>query len=255
MPYEADFSFGPAHIEMKIRRAQEHFDALNVELEKWLSNPKHCIIGETTKFEQQKHTFRFELAGMSERIPMYLGDFVCCLRASVDQLAWQLAHLDKVRIFIKREVRAISFPTSSSRDSNYMEKLKLFPCAVADVIDRFQPYHRGSAFRENLLWQLNELWILDKHRAIPMNGNSLNIHFPLTDWHRHFQIRQLNNALEVDIPLKLFLKSRLHLKPTVSVNILFGEFMGEFEVSRIRLREINDFVRSEVLPAFAGFFS
>jgi hypothetical protein len=28
-------------------------------------------------------------------------------------------------------------------------------------------------------WQLNELWTMDKHRAIPVNANNFKVRFPL----------------------------------------------------------------------------
>jgi hypothetical protein len=124
---------------------------------------------------------------------------------------------------------------------------------VADIFDTLQPYLRGDAFRDDPLWQLNELWTMDKHRGIPMNSNFVKIAFPVSGWERNtFYSPQY--GLEVHFPLVQFCTSEVDIKPTVTVEILFGEYMGDFVVSRARLGEINDFVRNEAIPRFARFF-
>src|ERR1035438_8954375 len=164
-----------ADVQMKTNRAQVHFDTLQTELDKWLHNPKSCTIREGTDFEKQVHIFQIEIAPLPEIIPGVLGDFVCCLRSSLDQLAWGLAHIWPSRKFTRTEERRIQFPIFEERNATYEDRIKLFPPAVATVIDSLQPYLRGNAFRDDPLWKLNELWTMDKHRAIPMNSNALAV--------------------------------------------------------------------------------
>jgi len=243
------------YVDMKTRRAKVHLDSLQLELDLWLVKP--YTISEHTDFDNVLHVFRIELAGMRDTIPMLVGDFVCCLRSSLDQLAWSLAHLPMpaVRQFTDREERQIHFPIARYNDSTYAALRDLFPSAVADIIDTLQPYLRGNAYRDDPLWQLNELWTMDKHRAIPMNSNSLQVWFPITDWMRF--MRHLDHGIEVKFPLRLawLWQSKVDLKPRVSVEVLFGEHMGTFEISRRRLTEIYDFVRQDVISKFAGFFT
>lgn len=253
MPLTADLGYAPLHIDMKIHRAQAHLDALDAELDKWLADPKHYAIIEKTDFDKCLHIFRIEVGFTPEIIPQLLGDYVCNLRSALDQLAWRLATSGR-RTFTRGEQRRIQFPiTEPGDEANYRKRRDLFPPAVADVFDTLQPYLRGNAYRDDPLWKLNELWNLDKHRAIPMNANSVNIHFPMNGWDTY--VRQLHNAVEVHFPLTLFLESEVHLKPTVSVDVLFGEYMGQFTISRDDLREINQFVREKVLPKFVCFFT
>jgi hypothetical protein len=101
-----------------------------------------------------------------------------------DLVAWRLAHLPPVRVFTKTQERQINLPIFETRNSTYDDRRKLFPPAVADIIDTLQPYLRGNAFRDDPLWQLNELWTMDKHRTIPMSSHSLNIRFPMAGWER-----------------------------------------------------------------------
>jgi hypothetical protein len=244
-----------AYVDMKTRRAKVHLDSLQAEIDAWLVKP--YIVSEHTDLDNALHIFTIELAGMHDIIPMLIGDYVCCLRSSLDQLAWQLAHLalPDVRQFTDREERLIHFPIARYNDSTYLQLRGLFPATVASVMDDIQPYLRGNAYRDDLLWQLNELWTMDKHRAIPMNGNSLQIWFPIGNWMRF--MRHLEYGIEVRFPLALSwaCQSKVKLAPRVTVDVLFGEHMGTFEVSRTRLTEIYNFVRNDVIPKFARFFA
>lgn len=241
-------------VKMKSGRAQHHLDALEMEIAKWLASPHHCSIREYTDFAKALHIFQIRAGRIPEDIPLLVGDFICCLRSSLEQLAWGLAHTERKRVFTEREKRNISFLIFKQRNSTYEDRRKLFPSAVADIFDNFQPYVRGNAYRDDPLWQLNELWTMDKHRAIPTNCTQLSVTFPapLEIWSPH--VRHFDYHVEVHLPLLLFAQSKVHLKPSVTVEIFFGERMGQLEIPPIRLREINDFVRDKVMPAFLGFF-
>lgn len=238
-------------VKMKARRADEHFQSLEGEMNKWAAKPYTII--EHTDFEKVLHIVRIEITPTPEIVAMLLGDFVCCLRSALDQLAWRLARLSPGRTFTRTEQRQISFPIFEVRNSTYNDRRKLFPPAVADVIDTFQPYLRGNAFKDDPLWQLNELWNLDKHRTIPTAPYNLNVGFPGTGWQRFVRTNRLTYDLEVAFRLALAWTYPVDLKPEISVEILFGE-TGVFEIPLSRLCEINDFVRNEVIPRFAGFF-
>jgi hypothetical protein len=187
---------------------------------------------------------------------MLVGDFVCCVRSALDQLAWNLAHLDQGRVFTRREERQINFLIFEKNDSTYAERRKLFPAAVADVLDAVQPYVRGNAYRDDPLWQLNELWSIDKHRTIPANGNDVKVSFfPLKiDFTR--QSRAFDDGIVVRVPLCDVWMSPVNIKPTVEIEILFGDYLSaSFEISIPRLREIYEIVANEVIPRFACFFA
>jgi hypothetical protein len=238
-------------VKMKARRADEHFQSLEKEMAKWATKP--YSVTEKTDFEKSLHIVSIEITPTPEIIPMLFGDFVCNLRASLDQLAWKLAHLPPVRTFNRTQQRQINFPIFEVRSSTYEDRRKLFPSTLADIIDTFQPYLRGNAFRDDPLWQLNELWNLDKHRTIPSTPYSINLRFPMNGWEHFLRDNRFTHHLEVAFPLILAWGRKVDLKPDMSIEILFGE-TGNFEVSLTRLGEINDFVRNEVIPRFTGFF-
>jgi hypothetical protein len=238
-------------VKMKARRADEHFQSLDAELGKWSAKPYSVI--KKLEFENSRYVIRVEISLTPEIIPMLLGNFICCLRSSLDQLAWRLAHTPPARIFSDKEQRQINFPIFKSRDKTYEDRLKLFPSAVATEIDALQPYLRGSAFRDDPLWQLNELWNMDKHRTIPVSPYSLNVGFAMNGWERFVNpASYLHHYFEVAFPLGLALTGNVNLEPNITVEILFGD--DSFDVSRTRLAEINDFVRNDVIPRFTRFF-
>lgn len=238
-------------VKMKARRADEHFQSLEKELAKWATKPYTVI--EKTDFEKVVHVVRIEITHTPELIAMLFGDFICCLRSALDQLAWKLAHLPPKRTFNRTRERQINFPIFEVRNATYDDRRELFPSAVASVIDTFQPYLRGNAFRDDPLWQLNELWNIDKHRTIPISPYTLNFGFPVGGWERFVRHNRLTYDLEVVFPLAFAWTCPVDLKPTISVEILFGE-TNTFEIPISRLREINNFVRNEVIPRFASFF-
>ena len=243
------------YVDMKIRRAKFHLDELETVVKNWIDSKPYTITN-IDDFEKGIHICRIQDKITPELVPMLLGDFVCCLRAALDQLSWALAHLTPVRAFSEREERQIQFPISKIRDATYELKRGLFPPNVAAVLDTFQPFLRGDAHRADPLWQLNELWTMDKHRSIPVNSNSFTVHFSFDGWEQYLRPwNALTDAIEVHFPLVEFYKSPANLNPDVSVEVLFGEYMGKFEISMLRLKEIYDFVGNDVIPTFASFFS
>ena len=241
------------YVEMKTRRAQQHFDALKSQLDMWMKDPKRYTVTEKTDFDKGTHIVRVEIGHIYEDIPMLLSDFIHCLRSSLDCLAWELAHLPSERTLTIKEEKRVQFPISPYDDGHYSDIRGLFPSTVANIFDSLQPYLRGNAFRDDPLWKLNELWTMDKHRGIPMNSNGVQIRFPFAGWERY--LRHFHYGIEVHFPLIEFFSGEMEIKPAISVEILFGEFMGEFMIDRAGLSEINDFVRNDVIPRFSGFFT
>src|SRR5208337_2018550 len=98
-----------------------------------------------------------------------------------------LAHLTPTRTFTDAEERRIQFPIFKLDDDGCRKRLSLFPSTVATELDTFQPHRRGNSYGDHPLWQLNELWNMDKHRAIPVNANSFNLHFSFDGWQRYLR--------------------------------------------------------------------
>src|SRR5450432_4105692 len=191
------------YVKMKASRADFHFQALDTELGKWAAKP--YAVTKQLQFEKSLYAIRIDVSLTPEIIPMLLGNFICCLRASLDHLAWRLAHIPPVRKFTARELKQIQFPIFVCRNT-YKDRRKLFPPAVADIFDTLQPYLRGNAYRDDPLWQLNELWTMDKHRSIPISPYSVNLGFAINNWEQFinpgpFPSLFLHHHIDVELPL------------------------------------------------------
>jgi hypothetical protein len=68
-------------------------------------------------------------------------------------------------------------------------------------------------------------------------------------------IRHFDYGFEVHFPLGKAWLSPVDLVPEIAFEILFGDDRGAYEISLPRFRQINDFVKNDVIPRFASFFS
>lgn len=238
------------YVQMKARRANVHLEALEGLVRAWVEGPPYTV----KEWSDLEGWYYWEITThpIVEDIPLSLGDFVCCLRAALDQLAWSLRRpgLDR------REERQVSFLIFGDRDATYERRRLLFPPEVAKVFDDLQPYIRGDTYKTDPLWKLDELWRLDKHRIIPANYNEVNISLPV----RYRLLgpnangRMIACASRRDVIGACKSTNPVHLQPDISMEILFGEYMGEFEVSVPELRQIYNVVIDDVIPKFDRFF-
>src|ERR1019366_2672930 len=162
----------------KIGWARKHLDHLDREMGEFLNDP--YTITRKDKVNEHRHYLRFEFKPIPVSIPLIAGDFCYCLRSGLDQLAWQLARINKVA----QPRTATSFPIFSTEPPDgFKDKTKdILPRAV-EVIEALQPYHRGAAFKEHPLWLLNELCNIDKHMLFAVHSvaetvSILNVEVP-----------------------------------------------------------------------------
>jgi hypothetical protein len=182
-------------------------------------------------------------------IPLIVGDLFCCLRSSLDQLVYSLAHLRS------RESRNNQFPILAAENTAEFERrTKGIPAEAAAIVRSLQPYHGGdtTAIRGNLLWKLNAICNIDKHRRIPVHGTGMLFRFPnvSVDVRRLINFDNDNGVISVPISLK----SKMALDPEISLDVAFGDLREGVQCSLAGIEEIYEFVTSDVLPRFARFF-
>jgi hypothetical protein len=231
----------------KIGWAKEHLDHLDREMGEFLNDP--YTITRKDKVNEHRHYLRFEFKPIPVSIPLIAGDFCYCLRSGLDQLAWQLARINKVA----QPRTATSFPIFSKEPPDgFKDKTKdILPRAV-EVIEALQPYHRGAAFKEHPLWLLNELCNIDKHMLFAVHSvagtvSFLNVEVPYR--------QELQFGFEVGVSLSDKLNVQWEIPKTA---IIFGKpanVRGEaFEIEVSTLHTIYRFVEDEVIPEFEAFF-
>ncbi|HSR07631.1 MAG TPA: hypothetical protein VLM42_10800 [Bryobacteraceae bacterium] len=235
---------------MKTARAEFHLQAIEIEHQRLIDEGMYNISKKDNP-KKFRHILRLDVKPMSPLIAMLAGEFAYCLRSGLDQLAWQLALLN-----VKRRPRSsTSFPIRGIKPpppKGFGDAIKDILPAAFQVIESFQPYHRGAAYRGHPLWILNELCITDKHYMMPVNSTACR--FTL-DGASEFSERRFQHAVEIHVPLSDKFKVQLNAQqPEIILGEPSGDMSSGFEVRIAQLRPIHDFVRNDVTPAFAGFF-
>lgn len=234
--------------EMRARRAEVHLDELDVEMQKFVDSHPYEV---TRKDNVKKfwHIIRIGPKPCSDKIPLLVGEFAYSLRSCLDNLAWQLALLTT-----ERPKSHTAFPIRAIRpEKGWGDVLKDVLPAAIPVIESLQPYQRGNAYKDDPLWILNELCVIDKH-AVPAVSCS-QFGFRINGGVPILFVTERDYTTEVTISLSDKYKAQFDPDP---IEIIFGRPIyasGEsFEVRFKVLRPIHKFVRDDVLPRFAGFF-
>lgn len=177
MPFESqplDSPYG------KMLRAVQHMDALQGAIATWVGQKPYRLLHQ---FDPQTGWNRWVVANrlpMPALIPLIFGDYVGCLRASLDHLVAAIVRLEG-----KTPTRAHQFPILHDQG----EWGKRIPRALADVpsdvverIEALQPYHHPEDPNRHRVAALNNFANADKHRllhAAAITTNAHSIGFPL----------------------------------------------------------------------------
>jgi hypothetical protein len=161
---------------LKLKWAHAHLEQLNFKIVDWLNSDHQRSWMEP----DGKRGDHFLFKASANRIPadplsLIIGDTVQNLRNSLDYIAFHLAsnftkplpdELASESQFpivgdINRKGASGSGPAMFQAQSKCLAGID--PRAKA-VIERLQPYYRGSSFKSHPLWKLRELSNIDKHR-------------------------------------------------------------------------------------------
>jgi hypothetical protein len=125
------------------------------------------------------------------------------------------------------------------------------PARAVKVIQSLQPYHRAEP-SAHLLWRLNRLCNIDKHRRIPVHGDELVFRLPQMPDNLARLLAFDHDQHMVSGPLEL--KSQMAFDPEVSFNVIFGDMAEGISCDFDGVSDIYNFVADSVLPRFARFF-
>jgi hypothetical protein len=120
------------------------------------------------------------------------------------------------------------------------------------IIKALQPYNRGTAYRDDPLWQLNELSNIDKHRVPTGRATLAHIYAEPHGWIK----RELDYGVELSWPLAL--KDSVVFEPKTPA-LVFGDPFDStravpLELTREDIARIYNFIREDLAPRFAHFF-
>jgi len=145
----------------RIERAKFHLDDLNSQFGVFMDSDPYPISREP---DTKKGGYLYRIGVRSEppaSLGLIFGDFVHNLRASLDNLIYEIAFQNR---------RRLSFPVYSNGAKFAIEFAPLLRSSVSsqdfDLIEGLQPYHARDSWDDRLkLRVLNSFWNKDKHRT------------------------------------------------------------------------------------------
>jgi hypothetical protein len=166
----------------RLRRAEEHLDAIKEELLSYY-NADPCQMRGKYKLDADGHrgtgewTIRVEV--LPVRLNTLIGEFLHDLRSALDHLAWQLVLHDG-----GQPSGDTSFPILKVTPSANKQGEQTLPNVAGGLltparalIDGAQPYRLGARYADHPLWMLHQLWNIDKHRHVLAKGGRTTAHF------------------------------------------------------------------------------
>jgi hypothetical protein len=241
---------GIIHSIMKLKRAKQHLDELIVEVERFAGERPTPVL-EYADPMRGLYVERFEARPTPNSVNFLPGEFVYCVRSSLDHLAWNLSLLTT-----NTPASNTQFPIQAEftkrSQQRFASQTQDIPLAAVKIIKSLQPYQRRTAFQSNPLWQLDKLCNADKHRFIIfsyLGGSVTNL-----DDSVPARFREIDNGFEVAVRLADKDKLKLQHSPLTAI---FGDPIGTsnpIEIGIDGLRRIYEYVRHRVIPQFEGFF-
>ena len=144
-PYlDPDRSPGYFNAGLKVGWAKHHLRLLDQKIGEYLGgDPKPYSVSTEDDLDAGEYVIRFDLEPPPIDLALIAGDFVACLRGSLDHLATALT-LCSGGVYYDRA----SFPIIGIDDRDGQSSLKRavkgVPGPAVDVIKTLQPYHAGE---------------------------------------------------------------------------------------------------------------
>ena len=236
----------------KLDRAKVHLDALDESVKIWAESQTNSSSSQDDA-ERGEYIVELRPPAPDIRIALIAGDFICCLRSSLDHLAYQLAATVN-----PNPSRRICFPIYGENTLDHQVSFTKSTFGIPEqaivTIRSLQPYQGGDTYKRKYLWILNTLWNIDKHRHIPL-------HSAVTQWNldvasaKPLRIEKFDDEERAKIIFSLADKPNVKFQPMSKPEIFFGDKREEIMVTVEHLRAIYQAVRNEIVPAFAGFFT
>lgn len=241
---------GLANPNNKIRRAKIHLDSLESEIRKFTDTKPYRIF--TRDDPQADHyvvEYEFDTPEIWPIGPI-LGDFINCLRASLDHLVYGLVNLHGGIATKDHTFPIIAKFASADTPRRIFQCTAGMPADAVTIIESLQPYN-AKLPEESFLYKLHTLWNIDKHRYIPLHSGGLQLDFSLPVIGH--TIETVNDRRVARFPLAL--KPQVNLEPhTVHTIVNFGSDADGVNVDAAYLSEMHDFIGNSVIPRFLRFY-
>jgi hypothetical protein len=256
----------PDSVNYKIIRAITHLKELQAEVERYFeTNPAKVV--RQAEGDPSQFVGKLEARGpIPARFPVIIGDCLQNARSALDYLVWELVLAAK-----NQPGRHNMFPVCSTLewfDRQLINQRRLDGVATDAIaeIRGLQPYHRGQDFDKTMLWIIDDLCNINKHRRV------LLTHLHGSQAPGDIEIQTVNGELRANVDL-VTMKNDAKIGPfpivngscgpgvQVGTNLHILAFMSfnegaaqNMEVCLV-LNEMLRYLDRDVLPRFERFFA
>ena len=194
-----------ALIQFKIERANEHITNLRNVIQGFFDSKPYLV---STKRDASRRLVYYlsNVQPIPANIAPIAGDAIQNLRTALDHLAWQLFQIGTGGATNNRKVY---FPIAddATKYGAYLQSLSGFRSDAIATFRTIEPYKGG---KDEKLWVLNKLNIIDKHRLLVTVGSA----FQSLNLGAHITSQLQDNELGIPIPrLNAYFKPSENLFP------------------------------------------
>ena len=155
----------PSPVLWKIYRSKVHLEEFQTAVEEFFkSNPAKIVQEPGGDPDQFVGTFQ-ATSPIPGRLPIIIGDCLQNLRSALDYLVWELVLVAK-----NEPGRHNMFPICSTEGAFEQQvsrnRLQGVTTDAIAEIESWQPYHLGPEFDKSMLWILDDLCNINKHRRV-----------------------------------------------------------------------------------------
>lgn len=244
-------------VRKNIFRAAFHHKCLQSELEGYFkTNPGHIVLEADSSLDSISFTIKPKKP-MPARFGIIVGDCLQNLRSAMDYLVWELVLAAKNEPSDKNMFPICSTSERFKEQVCSRKRLMGVPPDAVTEIDRLQPHTLGQDRQKSILWAIDGLVNINKHRRIPLtmlkatraNFDLINIdgklwtygHFPVVDGNTKFgPCPVIHGQMQMDTQITAF--------------VAFNEGAAKgMEISSC-LNDWSFYILKDVLPRFEKFF-
>jgi hypothetical protein len=208
-------SFLPQSVQCKLFRAKEHLDELNAETKRYFQSRPARVVRQQEGSPDEFIGKIVADAPVPKRISLIIGDFLQNLRSSLDYLVWELVLAAKNAPDDKNMFPICTTPEAFRGQVSRHRLDGVSPDAVAEI-DALQPYHDGADAKWNVLFVVDDLCNINKHRHI-VTTSLYGTHAP-----DDFVTQEINGQLYGNTSFESILKQGTKIGPFPMIDGPYG---------------------------------
>jgi hypothetical protein len=158
---------------LKINRAQEHIREIESLIKSWRDLDPYKVSIDNEQETGEKILRIIITKTMPKDISLVIGDAIHNLRTALDHAAFEIVQQSKGS---RKALDSTYFPFEGDRESLKSSRkfgtiASVSQKAANIILDTIKPYKGGN----NILWALNRIDVLDKHRLLIPHADALSV--------------------------------------------------------------------------------